>query len=979
MLRSLYAGVSGLTVNQQSMDVIGNNIANVNTIGFKEGRAVFQDLMSQTLTGGKSPSDARGGIDPMQVGSGAYLASVDNIFEQGVIATSSSSNDLAISGNGMFILRGEGDEEIYYSRAGAFNFDQFGTLTNPSGYKVQGWMSDPISGELNVDTGATDIILGTEYQVMQPKASTEINIAGNLDSRAEPSILQYPKFLTQAAAQQTFSEMTDANGIPLDLADGEAVKIRAHATETTAFANLFDDNDVPLGIAEGDTITFSFENNVTVVLKYSSTTDHAATGIFNTTQGFIDAVNAQFAAEGVGATMEMEEGRFVLQGNAGGVGSNFTLSGISGNSMVANALNPLTGAYTSSYSKTSNEVFYVTEVANGEDFNNLTELGTQVERAINGHVLGAAGLTVNYLENNFGLRNGEGVTLTANFGGGDVTIPPVATFPNGFTYTDNVNADPTIGEFNTVAQLASLIEESVNANSGSGTDVLRIGTYGNEMLFDYIGTAGTFSITGVTSNAIPVAGAADPNQYLEDLLTASFNDSTGAPIVMDVTNSNLAVQDIAGKGRLVYTNNTVTDPVAGTVGKTLTGFSIEKASNGEIFNDNILTSSVIGESSTSTSELFLADADENSRMLDLFTPQGETFHFTEGVSSLNFNASVGGEKVTSNNIFSIDSDSTVLDLMTSMEFYLGLGAGYNTLENVTMKDGQISVRGEEGQTNALDYFSVESALSESGNFTTQMTPEIIQEASGGYLPTNIELYDEQGNRHVVNVQFSLHNTEKNEWKVSLGTDDPLNSVSINGATTNELVIKFNSDGSMAYVYDNQTDPSTIIVDPTIRFSAANGTNTIDNIELNLGSPASRDGLTLAAAASGFTQNSTDGYPQGNLEQYLFNPAGELIGSYSNGVTRVIAQVGLATFPNEQGLMKVGDSMFAETGNSGDATVGTPQSASRGDIMAGSLENSNVDLSRELVTMITTQRGFEANSKIITTSDEMIQEILSMKR
>ncbi|MDR2104652.1 MAG: flagellar basal body protein, partial [Deferribacteraceae bacterium] len=73
MLRSLYSAVSGLGVNQKSMDVIGNNIANVNTIGFKEGRAVFQDLLSQTLAGGKAPTDSRGGINPRQVGTGAYL------------------------------------------------------------------------------------------------------------------------------------------------------------------------------------------------------------------------------------------------------------------------------------------------------------------------------------------------------------------------------------------------------------------------------------------------------------------------------------------------------------------------------------------------------------------------------------------------------------------------------------------------------------------------------------------------------------------------------------------------------------------------------------------------------------------------------------------------------------------------------------------------------------------------------------------
>ncbi|MBQ3033708.1 MAG: flagellar hook-basal body complex protein, partial [Deferribacterales bacterium] len=115
MLRSLYSAVSGLSVNQKSMDVIGNNIANVNTVGYKQGRAVFQDLMSQTLIGGKTPTDSRGGINPRQVGSGAYLAAVDNIFEQGVLKSTNRTGDLAIEGEGLFVVRGEGALQRYYT------------------------------------------------------------------------------------------------------------------------------------------------------------------------------------------------------------------------------------------------------------------------------------------------------------------------------------------------------------------------------------------------------------------------------------------------------------------------------------------------------------------------------------------------------------------------------------------------------------------------------------------------------------------------------------------------------------------------------------------------------------------------------------------------------------------------------------------------------------------------------------------------
>ena len=171
MLRSLYNAVSGLDVNQKAMDVLGNNIANVNTIGFKMGRAVFQDLMSQTLIGGKTPTDSRGGINPRQVGNGVYLAAVDNIFAQGVVKSTQSTTDLAIQGAGFFVVRGEGVGENYYTRAGDFNFDNTNTLTTPSGYRVQGWMADPDTGVMNKQVGVGDIVLGTNYQVMKPKES----------------------------------------------------------------------------------------------------------------------------------------------------------------------------------------------------------------------------------------------------------------------------------------------------------------------------------------------------------------------------------------------------------------------------------------------------------------------------------------------------------------------------------------------------------------------------------------------------------------------------------------------------------------------------------------------------------------------------------------------------------------------------------------------------------------------------------------
>lgn len=129
MMRSLYSGVSGLQVNQIRMDVVANNIANVNTVGFKKGQVTFQDMLSQNIAGAKAgEASTTGGVAAQQIGLGARIGSINNIHTQGAVATTGNSTDIMIQGNGYFILQ-EG-EATYYSRAGNFTLDNSGNLVN---------------------------------------------------------------------------------------------------------------------------------------------------------------------------------------------------------------------------------------------------------------------------------------------------------------------------------------------------------------------------------------------------------------------------------------------------------------------------------------------------------------------------------------------------------------------------------------------------------------------------------------------------------------------------------------------------------------------------------------------------------------------------------------------------------------------------------------------------------------------------------
>lgn len=189
MMRSLYAGVSGMQNHQTRLDVIGNNVANVNTTGFKRGRVNFQDMISQQMSGAASPTTEVGGVNPKEVGLGVTVAAIDTVFTQGNLQTTGVSTDVAIQGNGFFILKN--GEESFYTRAGAFSLDSEGTLVNPAnGLRVQGWMAEEINGQMVLQTaGSTEDLIIPVGSKDPAKATENVNFACNLNKNT-PEILE---------------------------------------------------------------------------------------------------------------------------------------------------------------------------------------------------------------------------------------------------------------------------------------------------------------------------------------------------------------------------------------------------------------------------------------------------------------------------------------------------------------------------------------------------------------------------------------------------------------------------------------------------------------------------------------------------------------------------------------------------------------------------------------------------------------------
>lgn len=177
-MRSLFSGVSGLKAHQTRMDVIGNNIANVNTTGFKSSRTTFSDTLSQTQSGASSATETRGGVNPKQIGLGVGVSSIDLIFTDSSATSTGKNTDLALSGNGLFVV-GQGTS-TYYTRNGAFEFDEEGNYVLPgSGLYVKGWMEQ--DGVINTSAAVTNIQIPSG-KAMDARATTQVNYTSNLNA-----------------------------------------------------------------------------------------------------------------------------------------------------------------------------------------------------------------------------------------------------------------------------------------------------------------------------------------------------------------------------------------------------------------------------------------------------------------------------------------------------------------------------------------------------------------------------------------------------------------------------------------------------------------------------------------------------------------------------------------------------------------------------------------------------------------------------
>lgn len=235
MLRSLFAGISGLRVNQTMLDVTGNNIANANTVGFKSSSTVFQDTLSQMLTASSAPSGTTGtglgGTNPIQVGLGVQVAATNTNFNQGSNQTTGRPTDLMINGDGMFVvMRGN---ESTYTRAGAFTWDRNGTLVSPGGGRVQGFRLDAAGAPVTPRT-LVDIVLPEDD--------------GTTPVPADPNELSSYEIGKDGKLSVTYEDGTKATLFQVAIADFNNPMGLAKVGETS-FTTTANSGDAEIGVA----------------------------------------------------------------------------------------------------------------------------------------------------------------------------------------------------------------------------------------------------------------------------------------------------------------------------------------------------------------------------------------------------------------------------------------------------------------------------------------------------------------------------------------------------------------------------------------------------------------------------------------------------------------------------------------------------------------------------------------------------------
>ncbi|EDH7390726.1 flagellar hook protein FlgE [Campylobacter jejuni] len=838
MMRSLWSGVSGLQAHQVAMDVEGNNISNVNTTGFKYSRADFGTMFSQTVKIATAPTDGRGGSNPLQIGLGVSVSSTTRIHSQGSVQTTDKNTDVAINGDGFFMVSDDGGLTRYLTRSGDFKLDAYGNFVNNAGFVVQGWNINWDTQSIDSSRTPQNIFIDPGMHIPAAK-STEVAIKANLNSG-----------LSVGTAKTPIYGLDSVHGF--NKKDGTAK------------------NENDTGITQFYTTS---KNSVEVTEKG---VDCAA--LFN---GKGDGLNLR---DGQGIWVSYADSKF----------STDVPNGV-------NVFNPNTQA-------TQNGVIFWGDENNAVNLD-ITLNGVRIQN----NSIKSLDQAIEYI-NTFtaptDTREGTGVKAVRKADGSGIEF--INTNADGTT--DNMkNIDLVVNQANTAGERHNLTWQA-NNNSFQATsrkqDANSVWIPGNNPV------NGTERIQIVTAHKYVYSST--PVQ-----LDPMYNPDGGPAF-------NQANINTPGTAENNYRN----------------------AVNGSLLNTTVRTF----RTTEDLRELLQRDARYGVDYDGSGGFEADGSDVNEGVK-----VTVGatGEFIISNpNVQSTPPNGIVQNNRRPHDISFNVTA-------YTDAKGKVSTN--MAFTNIFKGFDGVLTV---GNSNRQSEQLFLSAFSAG-----LEIFDSLGSKHTIEVQFVKQSTTQdggNEWQMIIRVPEPA-EINTTGEGPNNIVVgtaRFNNDGSLA-----NYSPKTI------NFSPNNGAAPNQQIKLSFGTSGSNDGLVSSNSASTLTGQATDGYTSGNLkpDAIRVDDKGNILGEFTNGKTFAVAKMAMASVANNSGLEEIGGNLFKVTANSGAIVVGEAGTGGRGEMKTSALEMSNVDLSRSLTELIIIQRGYQANSKTISTSDQMLQTLIQLKQ
>lgn len=855
-MRSLWSGVSGLQAHQVAMDVEGNNISNVNTTGFKYSRADFGTMFSQTVKIATAPTDGRGGSNPLQIGLGVSVSSTTRIHSQGSVQTTDKNTDVAINGDGFFMVSDDGGLTRYLTRSGDFKLDAYGNFVNNAGFVVQGW-------NINWDTQSIDSSRTPQNIFIDPgmhipaAQSTEVAIKANLNSGLNIGTASRPlysldsvhgfnqktgetkdendtgttQFYTTSKNAVEVTEkgvdagsLFNANGQGLNLRDGQGIWVSyadaKYSTNQLGF-NAFDPN-----LHQNQTAAFWGNGNQKTRL------DIVINGVViqNDTIGSIDEAIAYINTFTAPTDARQGTGVRAVK-NADGSGIDFVNDNADGTTDNMKNINLVVNA-----NNTAGEAWTATWNAATNTFNQYTQIQQN-----NASLWTATGGQAGTQNNLTGGRSAQIITAHKYiYSSSPQTLPPMYNPDGGFNYIPGTNAQPP---------------------AWNGTDAATIGSQ------NYYNAVMNGSL--LNTNIRTFHTTEDLRELLQrDARYGVDYDGSGKFAAADVNENVKVVVNSSGAFSLTNVNKTSNSPT--------------------------------------------------------LTAPGGQGPLNFGPHNMNFNITAY-----------TDERGTVSTNDAFTKIFKGL-------------DGSFPAGNQVKQSELLKLSAFSAGL---------------------------EIYDSLGSKHTLEVQFVKQSTTQdggNEWQMIIRVPEPA-EINTTGEGPNNIIVgtaRFNNDGSLS-----NYNPRTI------NFSPNNGAAPNQQIKLSFGTSGSNDGLVSSNSASTLTGQATDGYTSGNLkpDAIRVDDKGNILGEFTNGKTFAVAKMAMASVANNSGLEEIGGNLFKVTANSGAIVVGEAGTGGRGEMKTAALEMSNVDLSRSLTELIIIQRGYQANSKTISTSDQMLQTLIQLKQ